>query len=111
VTTSNLYSCPPAAHLVIVHEFFSGLPCLIRRDAVVAFDCVRSPRGIEALVHIRGANAPLHIREQADDLACELGRFHDRCRICDGSMPGAGKFGDVCHDCRTRLDGALAGVR
>jgi hypothetical protein len=100
-------SCPPAAHLVLVHEFLSGLPCLIRRDAIVAVDCELSPRGIEALIHVRGADAPLHVREQADDLACELSSFHDRCRICGDSMPGTGKFGGCCSPCFLRLEEAL----
>ena len=76
----------------MLHELATGLPMLVRRSAVERVDAARSPRGLEAAVFVRGVPEPIRVREQADDVACELGAYLDRCRMCAPSDAGRWKI-------------------
>ena len=93
---------------LLLHELSTGLPMLVRRSPVERVDAARSPRGLEAAVFVRGIPEPIRVREQADDVACALGAFTNKCRMCGCSMPGTGRFGGFCDGCIARAEKAFA---
>ena len=90
---------------ILLHELATLTPMIVRKSAIERVDAARSRRGLEALVLIQGA-APIRVVEQADDIACELGAYFDRCRVCRAPTPGAGKIGDLCADCLAEIEAA-----
>jgi hypothetical protein len=97
---------PPDPAYIVLHELSTGAPLYVRKDAIERVDAARSRRGLECAVFVRGAPEPLRVREQADDVACELGAFLDRCRACREPMPGAGRFGGFCDRCIAEIERA-----
>jgi hypothetical protein len=89
----------------VLHELATGLPLLVRRSTFEVVDAARGPRGLEATVFVRDIAEPIRVREQANDIACELGACLDRCRMCTRAMPGAGKFDGVCGECVLAIEG------
>jgi hypothetical protein len=94
------------APYLLLHELSTGAPLYVRKDAIERIDAARSRRGLECAVFIRGIFEPIRVREQADDVACELGAFADRCRMCLRAMPGAGKFGGSYLSCIAEIERA-----